>query len=176
MILGICDVAGKYYVPQIGSFIIYFLMVALMIAVPGRTVREARMNESTSRPSRQRPACAAVAIVPRLPTDRWRALELAFWLLPVAAFFLFPNHRVLGSQILITGLFAVTLDLILGYAGIVSLGHAAFFGMGAYAAGLLAVHGWGEPISAVSSLPARPARSSASRRASSSCADRISRG
>jgi p-hydroxybenzoate 3-monooxygenase len=40
----------------------------------------------------------------------------------------------------------VTLDLILGYAGIVSLGHAAFFGVGAYAAGLLAVHGWGEPV------------------------------
>jgi branched-chain amino acid transport system permease protein len=87
------------------------------------------------------------ALVTRLPTDRWRAIELALWLLPVAAFFLFPNHRVLGSQILITGLFAVTLDLILGYAGIVSLGHAAFFGIGAYAAGLLAVHGWGEPLS-----------------------------
>ena len=86
------------------------------------------------------------ASAPRLPTDRWRAIELAFWLLPWR-FFLFPNHRVLGSQILITGLFAVTLDLILGYAGIVSLGHAAFFGIGAYAAGLLAVHGWGEPIS-----------------------------
>jgi branched-chain amino acid transport system permease protein len=89
----------------------------------------------------------AAAIAPRLPADRWRAIELAFWLLPVAAFFLFPNHRVLGSQILIAGLFAVSLDLILGYAGIVSLGHAAFFGMGAYAAGLLAVFGWGEPLS-----------------------------
>jgi DNA gyrase/topoisomerase IV subunit B len=69
----------------------------------------------------------------RLLESKW------FWLVPVAAFFLFPNHRDLGSQILITGLFAVTLDLILGYAGIVSLGHAAFFGVGAYAAGLLAV-------------------------------------
>jgi len=92
------------------------------------------------------PASTA-AFVPRLPADRWRAIEIALWLLPVAAFFLFPNHRVLGSQILITGLFAVTLDLILGYAGIVSLGHAAFFGIGAYAAGLLAAHGWGEPFS-----------------------------
>ena len=54
---------------------------------------------------------------------------------------------MLGSQILITGLFALSLDLILGYAGIVSLGHAAFFGIGAYTAGLLAVHGWGEPSS-----------------------------
>ena len=77
----------------------------------------------------------------RLPNDRWRALEVAFWLLPLIAFFVFPSYRVLGSQILITGLFAVSLDLILGYAGIVSLGHAAFFGIGAYTAGLLAVHG-----------------------------------
>ena len=75
------------------------------------------------------------------------AAEIAFWLAVVALFFVFPQHRVLGSQILITGLFALSLDLILGYAGIVSLGHAAFFGLGAYAAGLLAVHGFGEPLS-----------------------------
>jgi len=76
---------------------------------------------------------------------RWR--EAAFWLLPVAAFFLFPGYRVLGSQVLIVALFALSLDLILGFAGIVSLGHAAFFGLGAYTAGLLAVHGWNEPLS-----------------------------
>ena len=90
---------------------------------------------------------SAPAVASRLPNDRWRPLEIAFWLIPVIAFFLFPNYRVLGSQVLITGLFAVSLDLILGYAGIVSLGHAAFFGIGAYVAGLLAVHGWNEPIS-----------------------------
>jgi branched-chain amino acid transport system permease protein len=82
-----------------------------------------------------------------LPNDRWSGLEMAFWLIPIVAFFAFPNYRVLGSQVLITGLFAVSLDLVLGYAGIVSLGHAAFFGVGAYTAGLLAVHGWHEPIS-----------------------------
>ena len=82
-----------------------------------------------------------------LPTDRWHRLEIAFWLVAVAAFFVFPQHRVLGNLILITGLFAVSLDLILGYAGIVSLGHAAYFGMGAYVAGILAVRGWGEPLS-----------------------------
>jgi len=82
-----------------------------------------------------------------LPDGRWRPLEIAFWLIPVACFFLFPSYRVLGSQILITALFAVSLDMILGYAGIVSLGHAAFFGIGAYTAGLLAVHGFHEPLS-----------------------------
>ncbi|HEY2629511.1 MAG TPA: branched-chain amino acid ABC transporter permease, partial [Usitatibacter sp.] len=76
-----------------------------------------------------------------------RALEVLFWLLPLAAFFVLPGYLVLGSQILIVALFAMSLDLLLGYAGIVSLGHAAFFGMGAYTAGLLASHGWGEPLS-----------------------------
>jgi branched-chain amino acid transport system permease protein len=76
-----------------------------------------------------------------------RPVEIFFWLAILAAYFLFPGYRVLGSQILIVALFALSLDLILGYAGIVSLGHAAFFGVGAYTAGLLAVHGWGEPLS-----------------------------
>ncbi|MDF3882719.1 branched-chain amino acid ABC transporter permease [Cupriavidus basilensis] len=83
----------------------------------------------------------------RLPDGRWRAGEIVFWLLPVAAWFLLPGYLILGSQVLITGLFALSLDLLLGYAGIVSLGHAAFFGLGAYTAGLLAAHGWGEPLS-----------------------------
>ena len=82
----------------------------------------------------------------RLPDGRWHRNEIVFWLLPLAAFFVLPGYLVLGSQILIVSLFALSLDLILGYAGIVSLGHAAFFGIGAYTAGLLAVHGWGEPL------------------------------
>ena len=56
-----------------------------------------------------------------------------------------PAYLVLASQIAIAALFALSLDLILGYAGIVSLGHAAFFGMGAYTAGLISKWGWGEP-------------------------------
>jgi branched-chain amino acid transport system permease protein len=83
---------------------------------------------------------------PVLPSDRWQAADTALWLFPVACYFVFPDHLVLGGQVIITALFALSLDLILGYAGIVSLGHAAFFGLGAYTSGLLAVHGWGEPL------------------------------
>ena len=72
--------------------------------------------------------------------------EIAFWLVLLAAYFALPGYRVLGSQILIMALFCLSLDLILGYAGIVSLGHAAFFGVGAYTAGLLAKHYWTEPL------------------------------
>lgn len=83
----------------------------------------------------------------RLPDGRWKWEEIVFWLLPVIGYFVAQNYLLLGSQIFIVGLFALSLDLILGYAGIVSLGHAAFFGVGAYTAGLLAAHGWSEPLS-----------------------------
>ena len=77
----------------------------------------------------------------------WRSFDLVFWLLPIAAYFLLPKQLVLLSRVAVMGLFALSLDLILGYAGIISLGHAAFFGLGGYTAGLVAQHGFGEPIS-----------------------------
>jgi branched-chain amino acid transport system permease protein len=77
---------------------------------------------------------------------RWRWGEIAFWLATLLPFVLTPNYLVLASQIAISGLFALSLDLILGYSGIVSLGHAAYFGVGSYTAGLLSKWGWGEPL------------------------------
>src|SRR6476646_2099890 len=78
---------------------------------------------------------------------RWRRTEIAFSLATLLPFLLAADYLVLASQIAITALFAVSLDLILGYAGMVSLGHAAYFGLGAYTAGLIAKAGWGEPFS-----------------------------
>ncbi len=72
---------------------------------------------------------------------RWHPLEVAFWLAALASVYLLPGQHLILTEIAILGLFALSLDLILGYAGIVSLGHAAFFGVGAYSAGLLALHG-----------------------------------
>lgn len=81
---------------------------------------------------------------------RWRAPEIAFWVAAAATLFLLPGKHLILAEIAILGLFALSLDLLLGYAGIVSLGHAAFFGLGAYAAGLLAKHGLiGEPVLAL---------------------------
>jgi branched-chain amino acid transport system permease protein len=80
--------------------------------------------------------------------DRFRIAETLPWIVAIAAYFIFPSHMILGGQTLIMILFALSLDLILGYAGIVTLGHAAFFGLGAYAAALLITSfGWTEPIS-----------------------------
>lgn len=81
--------------------------------------------------------------------ERFKTAEWVFWLALAACYFLMPEKLPLLTQMLIAGLFAVSLDLALGYAGILTVGHAAFFGVGAYTAGLLAVHGWGEPFSGV---------------------------
>lgn len=71
-------------------------------------------------------------------TSRWKVWEPVFWLLALASPFLLSSHALIINEIAIVALFAVSLDLILGYTGIVSLGHAAFFGMGAYTAALFA--------------------------------------
>lgn len=82
-----------------------------------------------------------------LPRRGLLALEVLFWLALAASFFVFPDRLYLLTQILIAALFALSLDIALGYAGILTLGHAVFFGMGAYGAGILAKSGWAEPIS-----------------------------
>ena len=81
---------------------------------------------------------------------RLRWWEPIPWLLAIAYFFAFPSYLGFGADLLITILFALSLDLALGYAGILTLGHAAFFGAGAYTVGLLAFHGiWNEPITSL---------------------------
>lgn len=99
-----------------------------------------------SNPVQTHSAVAGFDTGPLRDASRWKLPEYAFWLIPVVAYFVFPSDLALLSQIAITALFVISLDLILGYAGIVSLGQAAFFGIGAYAAGLMAQHGWGDPI------------------------------
>ena len=71
---------------------------------------------------------------------RFGPFEIAFWLAAFATIYFLPGRHLILTETAIWGLFALSLDLILGYAGIISLGHAAFFGVGAYAAGLLAKH------------------------------------
>lgn len=77
---------------------------------------------------------------------RPRISEFVFWAAAAASWWLLPEQALLLNEVAIFGLFAMSLDLVLGYAGIVSLGHAAFFGVGAYAAGILAKHGVGDPL------------------------------
>ncbi|MFT4097607.1 MAG: branched-chain amino acid ABC transporter permease [Rhodoblastus sp.] len=74
---------------------------------------------------------------------KWRWPEVALWVAAFALAFIFPSRALLFNEVAILALFAVSLDIVLGYAGIVSLGHGAFFGLGAYVGGLLAKAGAG---------------------------------
>ena len=77
---------------------------------------------------------------------RLRPLETLPWVLAIALYFFAPSYLPLGAYILIVCLFVLSLDLILGYGGIVTLGHSAYFGFGAYAAGVFAMHVNGDPL------------------------------
>jgi branched-chain amino acid transport system permease protein len=77
---------------------------------------------------------------------RWRAWEPLLWLAAFAVPVLLPGQAFIVNEIAIVALFAISLDLVLGYTGIVSLGHAAFFGMGAYSAALFAKHVMPDPL------------------------------
>ena len=77
---------------------------------------------------------------------RWRWPEIVFWLVAFGALFVPSGKHLILNEIAIFALFALSLDLILGYAGIVSLGHAAFFGAGAYAAGLMCKNVTPDPL------------------------------
>jgi branched-chain amino acid transport system permease protein len=81
-----------------------------------------------------------------LRASRWKPWEPVLWLIAFAAPVVVPTHAALINEIAIVALFAMSLDLVLGYTGIVSLGHAAFFGMGAYSAALFAKHVMPDPL------------------------------
>lgn len=79
----------------------------------------------------------------------WRWGELLWLAAAVLTYFLFPQDLALGTSVLVMVLLVLSYDLLLGFAGVLSFGHAAFFGLGAYTAGWLSLAGWTEPISAV---------------------------
>ena len=91
------------------------------------------LEHATAAERLQRPA------VPFLP-------EIVIVALGIGAFFVFPNDLAFLSRILITGLFVLSLSLVLGQAGIPTLGHSASLGTGAYAAGLFAIHMSQDPL------------------------------
>ena len=72
---------------------------------------------------------------------RWSPLEITFWVFAFASIWLFPQKHLILTETAILALFALSLDLILGYAGIISLGQAAFFGLAGYFSGLVAKYG-----------------------------------
>jgi branched-chain amino acid transport system permease protein len=141
LLLGVADVAGKYYIPSMGAFIIYAAMIVLLFLRPQGLF--ARPLSVVAAPPAARAGGRGGALA---QVARWKGYEYAVWGIAVAALFVFPQQAALWNEIAILALFAVSLDLILGYAGIVSLGHAAFFGFGCYVAALFAKYAVHDPL------------------------------
>ena len=81
-----------------------------------------------------------------LRATRWTWPEGLLWLIVFALPWMLPGHALIINEMAIAALFAVSLDLVLGYAGIVTLGHAAFLGLGSYATALFAKHLHPDPL------------------------------
>ena len=124
LLIGEADTFGKAYLPELALFFIYLVMAVVLLARPQGMFGIARV-----------PSPTVPAISPPAPAPSHHALAVA--VLVAVALIAFPlfvaNYpRALVSEIYIFAIFAMSLDLLLGYTGLSSLGHAAFFGLGSY--------------------------------------------
>lgn len=79
--------------------------------------------------------------------SRWGTLEVLFWVLAVASWAFLPDEHLILTEVVGYAVLALSIDLILGYAGIVTLGQAAMYGVGAYVSGIFSIYVTGEPLS-----------------------------
>lgn len=153
--LGFIDNAGKFFLPQGGGFFIYAVTLIILLWRPeGLFGKQEAHGHGTgaghggsSIPVWLRGKSFETVRAYLKSRHGLRAVELLPWLAAVAVFFLLPDRLAFAGQVLIMVLFALSLDLIFGYAGLITLGHAAYFGIGAYAVGLLSAKlGVAEPF------------------------------
>jgi branched-chain amino acid transport system permease protein len=131
LLIGIADTFGKAYLPSMALFLIYLVMAVVLLVRPQGLFGIAHSHASsaptftlTATPSRHAGTIGAIVLA-------------AMVVFP----FLIPSYpRQLIAEIYIFAIFAMSLDLILGFTGLMSLGHAAFFGLGAYSVAILGAH------------------------------------
>lgn len=145
VVLGLIDNAAKYFVPQGGAFFIYAVTLIILLWRPDGLFGKQEAHEHGATATHEHNAIPvwlrgkSFETIGAYLKSRFglRLIELLPWLLAIAVFFFLSDRLAFAGQVLIMVLFALSLDLVFGYAGLITLGHAAFFGIGAYAAGLL---------------------------------------
>jgi branched-chain amino acid transport system permease protein len=129
LLIGIADTFGKAYFQSIALFLIYLAMTAVLLIRP-QGLFGIKYTDISIAP--------AIATTSRPSTVQRSAVELLVLLALLALPFLLTDYpRALIAEIFIFAIFAMSLDLLLGFTGLMSLGHAAFFGLGAYAVAVL---------------------------------------
>jgi branched-chain amino acid transport system permease protein len=131
LLIGIADTFGKAYLPSMALFLIYLVMAVVLL------VRPQGLFGIAHAPASSAPTFTAVAM-----TSKNTRIAGAVVILAMVAFpFFVPSYpRELVAEIYIFAIFAMSLDLLLGFTGLMSLGHAAFFGLGAYGVAIIAQH------------------------------------
>jgi branched-chain amino acid transport system permease protein len=131
LLIGVCDTFGKAYFQSIAMFLIYLAMIIVLLIRPQGLFGIEYSNVAVA---------SAVKTAIRPTTARMRIVELAILIVLLLLPLAMPEYpRALASEIFIFAIFAMSLDLIFGFTGLMSLGHAAFFGLGAYAVTILNV-------------------------------------
>ena len=126
LLIGEADTFGKAYFPSLALFLIYLVMAIVLLARP-QGIFGIKHSETPNRPAIAQPCGALSGLQRRLAGT---GVIAAMLLLPL----LVDDYpRTLVAEIYIFAVFAMSLDVLLGYTGLLSLGHAAFFGLGAYA-------------------------------------------
>jgi branched-chain amino acid transport system permease protein len=128
LLIGIADTFGKAYLQSLALFLIYLAMTMVLLIRPQGLFGIKYADAA--------PSAIARTIAPWTPRTR-ALLLIALLILVVLPFGLADYPRALIAEIFIFAIFAMSLDLILGFTGLMSLGHAAFFGLGAYAVAVL---------------------------------------
>ncbi len=134
--IGIGDTATKYLLPEAGNLFVIFAVFLLLLWRPHGIMEKAG----------EPPPATVAADTPMRQRRGVHPLEALPWLAALAVYWLAPGYAPLATQVIVMVLFALSLDLLVGYAGIVTLGHAGLFGTGAYTAGLLAAAGITDPL------------------------------
>jgi branched-chain amino acid transport system permease protein len=129
LLIGEADTFGKAYLPSLSLFLIYLMMAAVLLVRPQGLFGVKYTGVS---------AAPAVTTVSAPATAQARAVGAVVILAMLVYPFVVADYpRALAAEIYIFAIFAMSLDLLLGFTGLMSLGHAAFFGLGAYAVAIL---------------------------------------
>ncbi|MES2939845.1 MAG: ABC transporter permease [Pseudomonadota bacterium] len=132
-LVGVVEGLAKYFYPEASGTVVFLLMVAVLAVRPaGLFGRDGSTAHAPQAPGARRPAFTTLR-------PRWVLLGIAAGaaLAPMAGVY---EGFVLKALCL--GLFAASFNLLVGFGGLMSFGHAAFFGAGAYATGH-ALRNWG---------------------------------
>ena len=121
LLIGVASGVTAVFFPAASEAVIYVMMAVILLIAPARTVRRRRNDELSAEQSRKLIVLAAI----------WAALLFApYWMAPLG------GYTALATRVLVLGLAAMSLNFLLGFTGVLSFGHAAYFGLGAYGAGL----------------------------------------